>query len=78
MVSAADALLRISGKALVFLRTTWHNVDLDPIVVARCMEIRLAIVPSIHSVSSGYFARSFQNIFERITYLASQKQYPGS
>ena len=40
-----------SFMALVFFRITWHNGDLSPTVVARCMEIRRAIVPKCSMMS---------------------------
>jgi hypothetical protein len=50
-----DRLIRLpdvepfpSFMPLVFLIITWHNGDLGPIVVARCMEILLAKVPASH------------------------------
>lgn len=41
-------LLELSRIFAVFFKITWHIADLGPTVVARCMDICLAIVPVHH------------------------------
>jgi len=43
----------VSFITLVFLRMTWHKGDFGPTVVARCIDIRLAMVPANPKVISS-------------------------
>lgn len=50
MVETDDAN-ELSLTVVVFLSTTWHSADLDPTVVALCIETRRAMVPVVSPVS---------------------------
>lgn len=48
-----DAELHASFMTLVFFRITWQSGDFGPTVVARCIDILRAIVPTYAPLESG-------------------------
>jgi hypothetical protein len=78
LIEVVDAEFGMSLLAFVFFIITWESPEIDPTVVARWMEILLAIVPH-RDVSTEKFPScssygSGRTITARSTYQAFQRQ----